>query len=878
MRSITRQEFTKLFLMHKLVVAFICLLLPLIIEAQIINKSESLVYIDDSGIIRWEASQEEVSLFGANYCLPSACDYRAAKYFSNDLKAEIEKDMSHFVRMGWNGLRICFWGDYQNSDSLGNLVNNDHLDLMDYLVYEAGRRGIYMLLSPIVTYSSQWPDAMDVPVSGFSTHFKKSELGTNPAAISAQVNYIRQLLNHVNPYTGNPLKDEPNILFIEMINEPWHHSHDLDGSVRYLNALADAVRSVDCNKIIFHNVSQDFGIAEAIRKSDIQGASFAWYPSGLVSGRTLQGNFLRTVDNYNPMNMSALDRMPRIVYEFDAPDLLSAEMYPAMVRSFRSVGAQFAAMFTYDMLVSAKANLGWQTHFLNLVYSPQKAAGAIIAAEAMRKLPLYEGYGEYPTNNNFGPFSVSYEKRLSEYITEEVFMYSGQTASIVPDPHKLKRIVGFHSSSLVEYQGEGLYFLDKIEPGVWRLEIYPDAILVKDPFGRISPEKIVSRLLFKEHTMKIYLPDIGNDFSVMPANERNHYSTSTSTGEFQIYPGVYTLVNNQLEGKYTLPESINFLGYNEYVVPHQDKYPLEIRHEQYHRFQEGQAVTLSVSVIDDQKIDSVKLYLRSVGSGFNSFLMSRYSYYSYKAIIPENYFTSGFYEYCISIYQEKVKTTFPSGIKKCPLDWDFYVTEFWPLEIACDDHSFPLFFPAQDYKNLSFTRIGDAIRHGIFRVMPMQNNQNGALRIWLPIEMDHTLDDYTASLFVGDRIANMKKPQHTTKILLRGRGITDGDEAWLTFVESDGTSWTCTIAFTNNWEYIEIDTVHLKPGKGVMLPQGYPGNWNYWVLPPYGRGGTDDMINFNNVEQMQISIRKPATKRTNNFGIEISFIGLQTTK
>ena len=67
-------------------------------------------------------------------------------------------------------------------------------------------------------------------------------MGTDPAALRAQVNYLRQILNHVNPYTGVALKDEPAILFIELVNEPLHHPEDMDGSIRYINALTDAVR------------------------------------------------------------------------------------------------------------------------------------------------------------------------------------------------------------------------------------------------------------------------------------------------------------------------------------------------------------------------------------------------------------------------------------------------------------------------------------------------------------------------------------------------------------------------------------------------------------------------------------------------------------
>ena len=40
-------------------------------------QAKELVYQDKEGIIRWTNNKERVAVFGANYCLPSACDYRA---------------------------------------------------------------------------------------------------------------------------------------------------------------------------------------------------------------------------------------------------------------------------------------------------------------------------------------------------------------------------------------------------------------------------------------------------------------------------------------------------------------------------------------------------------------------------------------------------------------------------------------------------------------------------------------------------------------------------------------------------------------------------------------------------------------------------------
>ena len=213
-------------------------------QAQVANRG---VYLDKQGVVRWRDDQKEVSLFGANYVLPTASDYRAAGYLRADRKKMIDEDMAQFARMGWDGLRLTFWGDWEASDSDGNLIANDHLDLLDYLIARARERGIYMLFSPIQVYSSNWPDALaDSSAPGFGRRFGKARLGTDPAAIAVQMTYLRQMLEHVNPYTRVALKDEPAILFIELVNEPWHQPENREGSVRYINALTDAARSTGC--------------------------------------------------------------------------------------------------------------------------------------------------------------------------------------------------------------------------------------------------------------------------------------------------------------------------------------------------------------------------------------------------------------------------------------------------------------------------------------------------------------------------------------------------------------------------------------------------------------------------------------------------------
>src|ERR1043166_7925022 len=257
------------------------LALAILLPSSLGAQATRAVYLDSAGVVRWRDDRQEVTLFGANYVLPTASDYRAAGYLDADRKRMIDEDMAQFARMGWDGLRLTFWGDWEASDTAGNLIQNDHLDLQDYLIARARERGIYMLFSPIQLYGANWPDAL---------------------------------------------------------------------------------RSTGCTKLVFYNVSQDFRIGEAIRQSRAQGVTFGWYPTGLNSGHELEGNYLRTTDSFPDMLRPELARLPRIVYEFDSPDLRTGTMYPAMARTIRAVGGQAALMFAYDMQGTASRNLGWQTH------------------------------------------------------------------------------------------------------------------------------------------------------------------------------------------------------------------------------------------------------------------------------------------------------------------------------------------------------------------------------------------------------------------------------------------------------------------------------------------------------------------------------------
>jgi hypothetical protein len=820
------------------------------------------VYLDQTGVVRWRDSHAEVALYGANYCVMSGSDYRMAGLISSDRKAMIDEDMAQFARMGWTALRLCSWGDWENADRAGNLVVNEHVDLLDYLIAKARERGIYILLTPIHTYNPAFADQVDKPTQniGFSRYVERAAMGTNPVAIAAQANYIRQLLNHVNPYTGVALKAEPAILFVEMINEPVHHPEDLQGSVKYINTLVAAVRDTGSKQITFFNVSQDFAIAPAIKQSKVDGVSFGWYPTSLVAGHELKGNFLQAVDAYPDMLRAELSGKPRIVYEFDQADLLSGTMYPAMARTFRSVGAQFATMFAYDMLQTAPYNLGWQTHFLNLVHTPKKAVSAVIAAEAMRRLPRMQSYGRYPDNTAFGDFRLSYAGDMSELNAPDAFMNAGSTASAARNPDALERVAGFGSSKLVDYEGSGAYFLDKVRKGVWRLEVYPDEVLVGDPFEQPRPDRIVSRLLYRAWPMTVHLPDLGNEFLASPVTPPADRTTSAHTaldGRFIVQPGVWVLSRHGVD-RSTLPERIARVGFDEYHVNAPLVYPDFVLSLAPQEYVAGQPVEIRVRVANTVLPDEVELWIRAAGtrSFGKSIAMQRAAGNDYLATVATGMVEPGLYEYAVSTRSGDRVTTFPGAEPQRPIDWPFHADTLWSFRITPAGTPIRLLNPKQDYARLSFVRPGEQYRAPFFRIAPGESTDESALSLGVPDLGKDTPQRYAAALFVGDTIAARKTDitsANALEVKLRALG---GARKTLevTLIEQDGAAWSAAAIAASAWSVVRLPLDRFAISRSIHVPSPYPGLWNYWRASPPRRGLGDDHVRLADVERLQLTV------------------------
>jgi hypothetical protein len=174
-------------------------------------------HVDTNGVLRWQDKGAEVSLFGVNYYTPFWHNFPDLKAVGADHRKVIDQDVAHFARIGLDALRLHVF-DREISDRDGNLLDNEHLQLLDYLIARAKERGIYTVVTPI----AWWSVPGDSP--GFSTRFTMPQMITDPEARRAQTNYLAQFLCHVNPHTKLAYKDDPAIVCIELINEPQYGS------------------------------------------------------------------------------------------------------------------------------------------------------------------------------------------------------------------------------------------------------------------------------------------------------------------------------------------------------------------------------------------------------------------------------------------------------------------------------------------------------------------------------------------------------------------------------------------------------------------------------------------------------------------------------
>lgn len=640
------------------------------------------IYVDKQGVMRRSDTKQEVSYYGTNYTLPFAHAYRAMGQLGIDRKEAIDRDVYHMSRLGFNGFRLHLW-DAELADSAGNLLDNEHLDLLDYLISRLENEGIDIILTAQTNFGNGYPEK-NIDTGAFTYDYDKCEIHSNPKAQEIQANYLTQLAKHVNPYTGRSYSGDNAIIAMEVNNEPCHTDTPKDVT-RYINKMVKALKKAGFDKPILYNVSHNPDVTEAYYDADIQGTTYQWYPTGLVAGHQRKGNFLPYVQEYQipwKDTMKNYDKMARVVYEFDPGDVLYSYLYPAIARAFRKEGFQWITQFAYDPIDMAQYNTEYQTHFLNLAYTPSKAISMLIAGEAARKLPRGIEMGSSPSDTVFGDFSVSYVEDLSVYNTADKFYYSNSNTKTPKSMADLKNIAGVGSSKLVEYGGTGAYFLEEVQPGLWRLEIMPDVVLTSDPFAKPSLDKEIAKVFYAERGMKIDLPQLGPSFFYQAIDEYNDRKGEAKQGFFTAYPGVYLLSadKNLISQTIDNPDFRNS-GLSKYVAPVSSGQNSIVIHSPKKYVGKESDLVIEAEVIGEMIPDSVTVYPSHV-SFWNEhnllYPMERISDTGYRVVIPADQAGRGaVFNYNIVVSENGSQFTWPQNVEGTPIEWDFTEYEYY---------------------------------------------------------------------------------------------------------------------------------------------------------------------------------------------------------
>jgi len=802
------------------------------------------VTVDDQGVMHWRASGEEVALFGVNYTAPFAYAYRALGYLGVDRKRAIDADVLHFARLGLDAYRVHVW-DREVSDREGNLVENDHLDLLDYLLARLGDHGIKVILTPIAWWGTGYPER-DPRTDGLSDGYRsKGDMTTRREGWPGQENYLRQFITHRNPYTGVAYAEDPNLIAVEIFNEPNHPAGPVE-TTRYIDTMASALRGAGFRKPIFYNISEGYTAehGHAVCSAAIDGVSHQWYPTGLVRNGMVGGNMLPNVDRYTIpyADFAECRDKARMVYEFDAADVGGSYMYPAMARSFRAAGFQWATQFAYDPLAIAWSNTEYQTHFLNLVYTPGKAVSFMIAGAAFRQLPRGASFGSYPQSARFDPFRVSYAEDLSEMAADTVFLYSNNTGTVPPAPAALRHVAGVGSSSVVSYEGTGAYFLDRLADGVWRLEVYPDVAWVVDPFTRPSLEREAARVVWRARPMRITMPDLGTGFSVEPMDAGNGHRPAVRAGAFDAWPGVYVLARAGVtHPTWTLEMAVEGRRLGEFVAPPASEAPAVVLHTPPAELDAGRPFTVRADVVARDRVDSVALFIRRVG-GFGRMLrlaMEPVGAFGYEVQVPAEVARDGLVEYAVSVYDGGEVRTFPGSEPGDPYHWDFTGRTFWQVPVVAAGAPALLFDARRDRDHVLYPHPWEYVR---FRTDVVAGSEPERLALSAMVE-DFTPAPHHFALrtFLPDA-ERTRLGEFTTGAVLRIRARVAGrpsDRVQVALVERDGTAWGRVVELTDRWQDLAIPLSELRRVPLALLPRPYPQFLPYLFEAATTDGGPD---------------------------------------
>ena len=478
----------------------------------------------DDGVLRF-ASGQEVNLWGSNFQPNLYWEYKfrmehlGLPQTVETMQAMCDDGFEDMKRMGCDVIR-CHLTPADFTDAEGNLVETMWLDMLGYMIAKARKNEIYVYITFI--------NHMDFTLieESFVANSTREDWIFDPDVVEATQNYVRELINLKNPYTGICYKDDATIAVWGLVNEPeystyaqmmsdakqksrfgvwlkansypWndvYYSKYREEVVRaYIDDLHGILREAGAEQPVVWNcnwprmIDGRSDIFRAVADSKAEAVSFCLYPGqDDICDPFVENATDTSAKNYLPFLQHCFDDYlhlgwlrseqfadkAKLVYEFETMyNASSSYLHPAMAKLFRSLGVQIATMWTHTF--NAYSCYQGGSHILNLKTTPKKAASYMIAGEVFRTLPRGFQFGlNSETEDSFADFALSFDQDISISCANDTFMHSSDVSLCpVELPKTVKRIVGYGNSPFVQYGGSGLYFIEVEEESV-QIELLP---------------------------------------------------------------------------------------------------------------------------------------------------------------------------------------------------------------------------------------------------------------------------------------------------------------------------------------------------------------------------------------------------------------------
>jgi hypothetical protein len=450
------------------------------------------------------------------------------------------------------------------------------------------------------------------------------------------------------------------------------------------------------------------------------------------------------------------------------------------------------------------------------------------------------------------------------------FYYSNSIGTKPVSVNTLAKIAGVGNSPIINYTGTGAYFLDKIEEGVWRLEVMPDVIYIRDPFERASPKKEVTSIKWTNNKMQISLDDLGTAFSIKGLNDGNDFTGNATTDGFQITPGTYLLTRNgkSFSGN---KNAIGSIAINEFVAPASSKTEIIVRHEPYAEVSAGKPFILR-AIVGGIDTGRVSVQLNKLGGGLFRNLPMKKSGYEYTAEVPADIVTSGQVQYRIIVQEGNNYTVYPGNIKGNPAAWDNYQFETYKTNIAAENSSLEVYNPANDRT----VYVLPNFRRG-FQTSYNSGTNTGNIILKLSITEMQDNEVMGFQTFIGDKLKQrISEANSFDRIIVRAKTANAQPvNVKITLVNKNGSAFASTVSVTDSFQDIELPLANLKPDSALLMPRPYPS-----FQPLYFKSSSvNEVFNLSEVEKIEITT-SPSLQSANNktYSLEIESIKLGKRK